>query len=285
MKKLLLIAAIAVYSTATFSDVSQTGSPTDAFAPVMLAPVAMPLDGTWVVLDEVIGVGNPFTNDYFWSSENRVAVNLTDLFVVTDAYDVYDNAVLQSSTPLLPDWFDLGIPDPFQSPPFTDDPNVAWANPLFSKDYYEFGPGAHSLTIVATQIPYLFIDSTVAFRATTIPFCDIKPGSYPNAINVRSNGLVPVALLGSAEVNVGDIDINTVAFGEAPPAHDLADPSVYLDHLQDVNGDGFLDLVSHYRVRDTIIEYGDTDAGIEAVINGMFFTCADSIKTVGKQQE
>jgi hypothetical protein len=43
-----------------------------------------------------------------------------------------------------------------------------------------------------------------------------------------------------------------------------------------------MDLVSHHRVQDTIIVKGDTYAAIEAVINGMFFTCADSIKTPGK---
>jgi len=266
------------------SDTTQTGEEAGAisFTPLLAAPVPLPLDGTWIILDEFIGVGNPFTNDYTWNSGNRVAFNITDYAVVTDAFDVFDNAVYLLSTPLLDDWSALGFANPFESPPFTLDPNVAWANPLFSKDFYEFRPGAHSLTIVATQIPTDLSDSTVAFRAATIPYCDIKPGSYPNAINPKSKGVVPVALLGSPEVNVGDIDVATLAFGETPPAHDLSNPLVYTDHLQDVNIDGFMDLVSHYWVQDTIIKKGDTDAGIEAVINGMFFTCADSIKTPSK---
>ena len=43
---------------------------------------------------------------------------------------------------------------------------------------------------------------------------DIKPGSYPNAINLKSNGSVPVALLGSADFDVSSVDLATVKFGK-----------------------------------------------------------------------
>ena len=39
---------------------------------------------------------------------------------------------------------------------------------------------------------------------------DIKPNSCPNPVNVLSKGLVPVAILGTAEFNVNDIDISTL---------------------------------------------------------------------------
>jgi len=39
---------------------------------------------------------------------------------------------------------------------------------------------------------------------------DIKPGSCPNPINVNSNGLLPVAILGTAEFDVNNIDISTL---------------------------------------------------------------------------
>jgi hypothetical protein len=80
---------------------------------------------------------------------------------------------------------------------------------------------------------------------------DIKPGSDPNSINLRSKGVIPVAVLGSSTFDVTDIDVNTLIFVEAYPAHDLTDPATYADHLQDVNLDGYTDLVSHYRTQET----------------------------------
>ena len=125
-------------------------------------------------------------------------------------------------------------------------------------------------------------ESTVAIRAVAAPFCDIKPGSHPNSINPKSNGVIPAALLGSAEVNVGDVDLVSLELQDARPVHDLVDPSVYADHLQDVNLDGFVDLVSHYRVKDAEIWDGQTEILHYSQIKGINFTCEDDIKTPGK---
>jgi hypothetical protein len=99
---------------------------------------------------------------------------------------------------------------------------------------------------------------------------DIKPGSFPNSINPKSNGVVPVAILGSADFDVTDVDVTTLTFGPAGalPAHDLTDPVTYADHLQDVNSDGFTDLVSHYRQKETGLAPGDTEACIDGATDG-----------------
>jgi hypothetical protein len=47
---------------------------------------------------------------------------------------------------------------------------------------------------------------------------DIKPGSYPSAINLCSMGKVPVDLFGNPELDVSMMDIATVMFG---PMHHL----------------------------------------------------------------
>jgi hypothetical protein len=82
---------------------------------------------------------------------------------------------------------------------------------------------------------------------------DIKPGSDPNSINLKSKGVISVAILGSDTFDVALVDVDTLVFGPdyALPAHDLNDPLVYADHLQDVNGDGFMDLVCHFRTQET----------------------------------
>jgi hypothetical protein len=95
---------------------------------------------------------------------------------------------------------------------------------------------------------------------------DIKPGSDPNSINTKSKGLIAVAILGSDGFDVTSIDVSTLRFGPgaAAPAHDLASGTVILRHLEDVNGDGKTDLVSHYSQQDAGLGAGDTEACIEA---------------------
>ena len=114
---------------------------------------------------------------------------------------------------------------------------------------------------------------------------DIKPGSYPNSINVkRTTGVVPVAVLGSSDFDVTAIDVTTLGFGPAAasPAHDMTDPSVYLDHLQDVNADGYVDLVGHYPVADIGLTKGDTEACIGgATLTGIPIEGCDSVRVIG----
>jgi hypothetical protein len=41
---------------------------------------------------------------------------------------------------------------------------------------------------------------------------DIKPGSYPNCFNVNGHGVIPVAILGSADFDVTQVDVGTLEF-------------------------------------------------------------------------
>jgi len=119
--------------------------------------------------------------------------------------------------------------------------------------------------------------------ATEIVDVDIKPGSDPNSIKLDNRGVIPVAILGSASFDVSDVDVATLAFGPdgVAPAHDLTDPLVLAEHTQDVNGDGFLDLVSHYRNNETGIACGDTTATLSGALNdGTPFVGFDSVRTV-----
>jgi len=113
---------------------------------------------------------------------------------------------------------------------------------------------------------------------------DIKPGSFPNSINTKSMGVVPVAILGSDSFDVTDVDVTTLIFGPdgASPAHDLTDPDTYDEHLQDVNDDGFLDLVSHYKQKETGIACGNTEAILTAATNdGTPIEGTDSVNPKG----
>jgi len=110
---------------------------------------------------------------------------------------------------------------------------------------------------------------------------DIKPASDPNSINPKSNGRVPVAILGSDTFDVTDVDVTTLMFGPsgATPKHDLTDPLVYASHLEDVNNDGLIDLVSHYSQKDAGLASGDTEACITGLLlDGTPIEGCDSVK-------
>jgi hypothetical protein len=105
---------------------------------------------------------------------------------------------------------------------------------------------------------------------------DIKPGSYPNSVNARSKGIIPAAVLGSIDFDATQVDYSTVRFGlaEASSAHD--------GHVEDVNADGFMDMVFHFKTQETGIICGDTEATLMGeTFDGTQFTGTDAVKTVG----
>jgi hypothetical protein len=73
-------------------------------------------------------------------------------------------------------------------------------------------------------------------------FVDIKPGSYPNPVNPSSQGVVPVAILGSDFFDVRAVDTATIEIDDDRLPGGGVAPTRVQKSLEDVNGDGFLDL-------------------------------------------
>jgi hypothetical protein len=117
-------------------------------------------------------------------------------------------------------------------------------------------------------------EDTQPLRIVTI---DIKPGSFPNSINPRSQGVIPVAILTTDTFDATTVDPLSVKFGPAG-----ATESHGRGHIEDVDGDSDLDLVLHFRTQDPGIQCGDTSASLTGnTFDGAAIHGSDSIRTVG----
>ncbi len=81
--------------------------------------------------------------------------------------------------------------------------------------------------IVLSIVLLVLVGFAITSSAQVAVDIDIKPGSDPNSINLKSKGVIPVAILGSAIFDVTYVDVTTLVFAGASPAHDLNDPLVY----------------------------------------------------------
>lgn len=108
---------------------------------------------------------------------------------------------------------------------------------------------------------------------------DIKPGSFPNSINLGSQGTVPVAILGSASFDASQVDPLTVSLAGASVK--LKGKGTPMASLEDVNFDGFLDMVVHVSTEALQLSSTDTQAVVEGqTIGGASFRGLDSVRIV-----
>lgn len=106
---------------------------------------------------------------------------------------------------------------------------------------------------------------------------DIKPGSDPNAINPRNQGVVPVAILGSSNFDVNLVDQASVRLGPGE-----AKPQNGKGHLEDVNGDGVFDLVFQFPTQDIKLRCFDRALVLTGnTTGGKSILGVDAVVTVG----
>lgn len=105
------------------------------------------------------------------------------------------------------------------------------------------------------------LDSYPAWAPLVRVTIDIKPGSYPNSINLNSRGVIPVAVLTTPEFDVNAIVPDTVWFAGAAPLRWT---------MEDVNGDGHLDMLFHFQTQDLDLSSASTTASLTGAIGSGF---------------
>ncbi len=101
---------------------------------------------------------------------------------------------------------------------------------------------------------------------------DIKPGSYPNSINLKSKGVTPVAVLTNEFFDAKNVVIDSVIFAGVNPSR---------GNLEDINNDGDLDLILHFGTQSLQLTSFDTEAILTAELNdGNSIKGVDTIKII-----
>ncbi|MFZ5559889.1 MAG: right-handed parallel beta-helix repeat-containing protein [Patescibacteria group bacterium] len=117
------------------------------------------------------------------------------------------------------------------------------------------------------------IQETEIYRIIDI---DIKPDNYPNSINLKSKGVTPVAVLSDKFFDAKNVAIESIVFAGAKPLR---------GNFEDVDNDGDLDLILHFKTQSLKLSSTDTEAVLVGrLVDGSLIKIKgiDSIRIVGK---
>jgi hypothetical protein len=127
-------------------------------------------------------------------------------------------------------------------------------------------PGTMSGTVLSTVWALLTLEKITPPPPVITVSLDIKPQSCPNPLNVRSRGLLPLAILGSEDFDVTTIDVSTIRLeGVAPIRSNYEDVATPVDgeecECTTKGPDGYLDLTLKFKTQDIVAALGE-------VVNG-----------------
>jgi len=129
------------------------------------------------------------------------------------------------------------------------------ADPLYNADY-TLGAGSPCIGAASDgqDMGRLFDECGCAPPVIEVTI-DIKPGSDPNSINRKSKGKIPVAILSTEDFDApNEVDQDSLTFGPTGEEESLTfcSPSP-----EDVNYDGYDDLICHFDTQSAGFECGD----------------------------
>ena len=117
-----------------------------------------------------------------------------------------------------------------------------------------------------------FIDDFRANDLIVYVSLDIKPTSCPNPVNVKSKGVLPVAILGSEDFDVAQIDVATIELiGVSPIRSSYEDVATVLVDVNECEcitegPDGFMDLTLKFKTQEIVEALGLVSDGEEIIL-------------------
>ena len=108
---------------------------------------------------------------------------------------------------------------------------------------------------------------------------DVKPGSDENPVNLKSKGVLPVAIVSTAGFDAQEVDVESLLFGDPLLINLGAMPvSPMRSAIEDVTGDGLMDLTLKFSMRDLL---GNGVIGLETVQGYLYGQLMDGTQVDG----
>ena len=101
---------------------------------------------------------------------------------------------------------------------------------------------------------------------------DVKPGSSTNPVNIGAGGKIPVAILGSDDLDVTTIDVTSILLGDgSSTGTGIAVKNNGSLHysIEDVDGDGDMDLMMHFSVSAMVANGDLSSTSTSLIVSGV----------------
>lgn len=164
--------------------------------------------------------------------------------------------------------------------------NVESASPMSFAGFASTIPFTRIRIISLTAFSSPVIDNLAFNERSAIAVAvsiDIKPGGDLNSINCNNdNGVITVTILTTDNFDATTVDHSTVTFEGASETHVDRRSGEPRRHEEDVDGDGDIDLVFHFRLGDTDLTCDSTEGTLTGeTFDGQSVEGNDSVNMIG----
>lgn len=203
----------------------------------------------------------------WWSGANRQAnfANYYAMYGVMKGFRLLDVETLPSGL----DWYSDLTRGYAQYLVAKQNPEGSWPQGTWTGWYGYSSP-------ITTAWAILILSPTVIGPPVIIVQIDIKPGSWPNSINLGDKGVISVAILTTKDFDATTVDPLSVKFGPAGATEYHGK-----GHIEDADKDGDLDMVLHFETLKTGLLVTDTQACLTGkTVDGKNIKGYDAVRIV-----